>query len=89
LGKIDKKAIKALYSCRYVYFCYFLCEVKQMLQLKEQYIINDKGQPTSVIITKKNYDRLVEYIEELEDIAAYDKVKKDRSKALPWDMVKR
>ena len=60
-----------------------------MLQIKEQYIINDKGQPTSVIITKKNYDRLVEYIEELEDIAAYDKAKHERSKAVPWDMVKR
>lgn len=64
-------------------------EVKHMLQIKEQYIINDKGQPTSVIITKKNYDRLIEYIEELEDIAAYDKAKHERSKAVPWNKVKR
>ena len=64
-------------------------EVKHMLQIKEQYIINDKGQPTSVIITKKNYDRLVEHIEELEDVAAYDKAKHERSKAVPWDKVKR
>lgn len=60
-----------------------------MLQINEQYIINDKGQPTSVIITKKNYDRLVEYIEELEDIASYDKAKHERSKAIPWDTVRR
>ena len=70
-------------------FSIFSQEVRHMLQIKEQYIINDKGQPTSVIITKKNYDRLVEYIEELEDIAAYDKAKHERSKAVPWDKVKR
>lgn len=57
-----------------------------MLKINEQYIINDKGQPTSVIITKKNYDRLVE---ELEDIASYDKAKHERSKAVPWDTVRR
>ena len=60
-----------------------------MLHLKEQYIINEKGQPTSVIITKKNYDKLVEYVEELEDIAAYDKAKHEKKKAVAWDKVKR
>lgn len=60
-----------------------------MLQIKEQYIINDKGKPTNVIITKKDYDKLVDYIEELEDIAAYDQVKKSKMETTEWDKVKR
>ncbi len=60
-----------------------------MLQLKEQYIVDEKGKPTSVVITKKNFDRLVEYVEELEDIAAYDKAKHEKLRAVSWAGVKR
>lgn len=60
-----------------------------MLSLKPNYIINAKGVPTNVIFTKKEYDRLVEYIEDLEDIAAYDRAKTIKGKAIPWEAVKR
>ncbi len=60
-----------------------------MVPIKENYVVDKKGNPVSVIIAKKDYDRLLEYIEELEDIAAYDRAKKEKGATLPWGKVKR
>jgi antitoxin Phd len=60
-----------------------------MHALNPNYITNAKGIPTSVILTKKEYDRLIEYIEDLEDVAAYDRAKVIKGKAIPWEKVKR
>ncbi len=60
-----------------------------MLSLKPNYVIDAKGVPTNVILTKKEYDRLVEHIEDLEDIAAYDRAKAVKGEAIPWEKVKR
>jgi hypothetical protein len=49
-----------------------------MFDLKEQYVINKKGLPTGVIITKKNYDKLLKYINKLESITAHNKPKKEK-----------
>jgi hypothetical protein len=42
-----------------------------------------------VIISKKDYDKMLEYIDELEDIAAYDMAKAEKGKNTPWKKVKR
>lgn len=42
-----------------------------MIVIKEQYVTDADGSTTGVLIPKDEYDRLIEYIEELEDIAAY------------------
>ncbi len=60
-----------------------------MITVKEKYIVDTKGNTTNVILSKKDYDRLVEYIEELEDIAAYDRAKASSKTVTPWKMVKR
>jgi PHD/YefM family antitoxin component YafN of YafNO toxin-antitoxin module len=60
-----------------------------MLPMKENYIIDKKGKPVSVILPKKDYEKLLEYIEELEDIAAYDRAKKEKGSPKPWASVKR
>ncbi len=59
-----------------------------MIQVNEKYIVDDKGNPTNVILTKEDYDRLLEYIEELEDIAAYDKEKEGNNTAVSWNKIK-
>jgi PHD/YefM family antitoxin component YafN of YafNO toxin-antitoxin module len=59
------------------------------LHVKENYIVDNKGKPVSVIIGKKDYDKLVEYIEELEDIAAYDYAKREKNAPKSWASVKR
>ena len=38
---------------------------------------------------KKEYDKMLEYIEELEDAAAYDIAKAEKGKNIPWEKVKR
>jgi len=60
-----------------------------MLPVKEKYIVDTKGNTTNVILTKKDYDRLIEYIEELEDIAAYDRAKSSQKISTSWKKVKR
>ncbi len=60
-----------------------------MIQVKEKYIVDTKGNTTNVILTKKDYDRLVEYIEELEDVAAYDRAKDSMKTTSPWKRVRR
>ena len=57
--------------------------------MKENYIIDKNGKTTDVVIPKKDYDRMLEYIQELEDIAAYDRAKKEKGATVPWDKVKK
>ena len=42
-----------------------------------QYITNTKGKKISVILPIKNYERMLEKLEELEDIRLYDEAKKE------------
>jgi len=60
-----------------------------MIPLKEKYIIDNNGNTTNVMLTKKDYDRLLEYIEDLEDITAYDQAKEKNEKPIPWNKIKR
>ena len=60
-----------------------------MISIKENYIVDKNGKTTDVIIAKKDYDRMREYIEELEDIAAYDRAKREKGGNVPWNKVKR
>ena len=60
-----------------------------MISIKEKYVIDNNGNPVSVILSKKDYDRIVDYIEELEDIAIYDKTKMQKGASVPWEKRKR
>lgn len=42
-----------------------------------QYIIDNKGNKLSVILPVKDYQKMVEDLEELEDIRLYDEAKKN------------
>lgn len=41
--------------------------------MKTQYITDENGRKVSVIISLKDYKKMIENIEELEDIKSYDK----------------
>jgi len=43
--------------------------------MKTLFITDDKGKKVSVILSIKEYERMLEELEELEDIRIYDKVK--------------
>ena len=60
-----------------------------MISVKENYIVDRKGNTTNVIIPKKDYDKMLEYIEELEDVTAYDIAKAEKGKNIPWEKIRR
>ena len=48
-----------------------------MITTRHQYIVDRKGQKTSVILPIKDYERMLEELEDIEDIRLYDEAKKE------------
>lgn len=48
-----------------------------------QFLTDIKGKKTGVFLSMKDYIKLMEELEELEDIKAYDKAKKRNEKSIP------
>lgn len=48
-----------------------------------QYLTDSKGKKTGVFLSIKDYKKIMEELEELEDIKAYDKAKKRDEKTIP------
>lgn len=44
--------------------------------MKPQFITDDKGKRVSVILPVKDFNKMLEQLEELEDIKAYDEARK-------------
>mgnify|MGYP006297219797 CR=1 FL=1 len=53
--------------------------------MKEQYITDTKGRKVSVILPIKDYREMLEKLEELEDIRAYDKSVSEKEESVPAD----
>ena len=43
-----------------------------MLTINPKYIVDDKGKKTAAVLTMKEYDFLIKYLEDLEDILEMD-----------------
>jgi PHD/YefM family antitoxin component YafN of YafNO toxin-antitoxin module len=54
-----------------------------MSNLSPQYITDEKGKRISVILSVEEYERLLEGLEELEDIRLYEEVKGRKEEATP------
>ena len=50
-----------------------------------QYITDDKGNKLSVVIPIKDYEQLMEELEELEDIRLYDEAKEQEGESIPFE----
>lgn len=50
-----------------------------------QYITDSQGKPLYVQVPVKEYEKLLADAEELSDIAAYEKTKKNAGKAIPFE----
>ncbi|TGL97491.1 hypothetical protein EHQ76_14470 [Leptospira barantonii] len=48
-----------------------------------QYITDEKGKKLSVVLSMQEYKRILESLQELEDIRLYDEVKAKREKSIP------
>ncbi len=53
--------------------------------MKTQFITDDKGKKQSVILPIAEYEKLMEDLEELEDIKLYDKVKASNEEYVPFE----
>ena len=56
-----------------------------MVRLNENYVVDKKGHRVGVFINMKAYEKIIELLEELEDIRAYDEVKKSDGEAIPFE----
>ena len=53
--------------------------------IKPQYIISEKGQKTAVVIDLKDYENLLEFIEDLEDANDLMKAEREATEFIPYD----
>ena len=51
--------------------------------MKTQFITDEKGNKISIVIPLKEYSRILEELEELNDIRMFDEVKERKEKSLP------
>ncbi len=56
-----------------------------MNTFKERYIVNEKGDRVGVILEIADYQHLLEELEELECIRAYDAAKASDDEAIPFE----
>jgi hypothetical protein len=57
-----------------------------MIRLHEEYVVDEAGNRKAVLIPISEWNRVIELLEELEDIRAYDEAKKDPSKPIPFEL---
>ena len=51
--------------------------------MKAQYVTNDTGKKIAVILPIKDYEKMMEDLDEMECIKAYDKAKEKKGEFLP------
>ena len=54
----------------------------------EPVMIERRGERAAVVVSPQEYDRLMEALEEIEDVAAYDAAMAEEGDNIPWDQVK-
>ncbi|MBP8708384.1 MAG: hypothetical protein PHQ76_04965 [Caldisericia bacterium] len=55
------------------------------MKLKERYITDEKGDRIGVLLDIEEYLKLLEELEELESIYAYDEAKASNDEAIPFE----
>ncbi len=57
-----------------------------MARLNQRYIIDDLGNKVGVLLDMEDYQKLLEELEELESIRAYDSAKASGDEAVPFEI---
>jgi hypothetical protein len=55
------------------------------MTLNESFVVDAKGKKVSVLLPIKDYQKLLEELEKLEDIKAYDKATNRKQEFIPLD----
>jgi len=56
-----------------------------MVAIREQYLVDEKGERISVLLSIEEYQRILEELEELEAIRAYNEAKAVHDEAIPFE----
>ena len=56
-----------------------------MAKFKEHYVVDETGNRVGVLLDIKEYQKLLEELEELESIRAYDAAKASGDEVIPFD----
>jgi hypothetical protein len=56
-----------------------------MIELHEEYLVDGEGNRKAVLVPIGEWQRVVEMLEELDDIRAYDEAKRQPSEPVPFD----
>jgi hypothetical protein len=56
-----------------------------MSKFKENYVVDKQGNPIGVVLDIADYRKLLEELEELESIRAYDTAKADGGEIIPFE----
>jgi predicted RNase H-like HicB family nuclease len=59
-----------------------------MIALKERYVVDGNGARIGILLDMEDYRRLLEELEEMESIRAYDAAKASSDRAVPWEETK-
>ncbi len=60
-------------------------EINVSTRFKEKYLVDEKGKPYGVLLNIRAYRKLMEELEELESIRAYDAAKASGEEAIPFE----
>ena len=61
----------------------------QMVNINPQYIVNEDQQRKAVLVTLAEWEHIIEDLEELNDIRAYDEAKAGPQNAVPFEQAVR
>ncbi len=56
-----------------------------MSQFNEKYLVDDTGERVGVLLDIDQYQRILEELEELESVRAYDAAKAEQDESVPLD----
>lgn len=60
-------------------------EYERTRTAKEGYVVNEKGKRIGILIDLNEYHKMLEELEDLESIRAYDEAKTSGSEAIPFE----
>ncbi len=56
-----------------------------MISFHEDYLVDEEGNRKAVVVPISDWEQIVDALEELEDIRAYDDAKGDSTEAIPFE----
>ncbi|MEW6265818.1 MAG: hypothetical protein AB1641_22320 [Thermodesulfobacteriota bacterium] len=62
---------------------------EKVIQLHEQYLVDEAGARKAVLVPIEEWKRILDNLEELEDIRAYDEAKCQPSEPIPFEQAVR